>query len=75
MDKPILYINACVRQESRTKILAEDLLDKLGKPYEGVKLSDITFPVVNEDYLNQRDELIEKGGRFAELVERQRLDV
>ena len=61
MDKPILYINACVRQESRTKILAEDLLDKLGKPYEEVKLSDITFPVVNENYLNHRDELIEKG--------------
>ncbi len=61
MDKPILYINACVRQESRTKILAEDLLDKLGKPYEEVKLSDITFPVVNEAYLTQRDQLMVEG--------------
>ena len=61
MDKPILYINACVRQESRTKILAEDLLDKLGKPYEEVRLADIAFPAVDEAYLTQRDQLTAEG--------------
>ena len=29
MDRPILYVNACVRKESRTKRLAEKLLSKL----------------------------------------------
>ena len=76
MDKPILYVNACVRQASRTKTLAEDLLAKLGKPYEEVRLAEMTFPVVTEYYLSQRDKLIEAGetdqpmfklaGQFAE---------
>ena len=61
MDKPILYINACARQASRTKTLAEDLLAKLGEPYEEVRLAEMTFPVVNEDYLTRRDKLIEAG--------------
>ncbi len=61
MDKPILYINACARQASRTKTLAEDLLAKLGEPYEEVKLAEMTFPVVTEDYLSQREKLIEAG--------------
>ena len=61
MKRSILYVNACVRKESRTKKLAEKLLIKLGKPYEEICLEDITFPVVNEDYLNKRDQLISKG--------------
>ncbi len=58
MDKPLLYINACVRKESRTSMLADKLLSKLCRPYEEIKLEDISFPVVNEDYLNMRDHLI-----------------
>ena len=61
MERSILYVNACVRKDSRTKKLAEKLLIKLGKPYEEICLEDITFPVVNEDYLNKRDQLISKG--------------
>ena len=38
MDKPILFVNACVRKESRTRQLAEKLLAKLGGDYEEVRL-------------------------------------
>lgn len=61
MEKQILYVNACVRQESRTKKLAEKLLSKLGEPYEELCLEKIAFPIVNEEYLIKRDQLISKG--------------
>ena len=59
--KKILYVNACVRKESRTRKLAEKLLMKLDNPYEEIRLENITFPVVSEEYLNMRDRLISKG--------------
>ena len=58
MDEPILFINACVRKNSRTKRLADKLLVKLDKPYTELKLSDIEFPKVDEEFLNTRDKLI-----------------
>ena len=61
MEKPILYVNACVRQESRTRRLAEELLMRLSEPYEEIRLEDIVFPVVDESYLIERDRLIAKG--------------
>ncbi len=57
----ILYINACVRRESRTRVLAERLLQRLAVPCEEIRLEDIEFPGVDEDYLNARDRLILKG--------------
>ena len=54
----ILFINACVRQESRTKRLADCLLQKLGEAYTEVRLADIRFPVTDEAYLEKRDRLI-----------------
>lgn len=61
MEKSILYINACVRKESRTKKLTEKLIDKLNMPYEEICLEDINFSVVNEEYLNKRDDLLSAG--------------
>lgn len=61
MERSILYVNACVRKESRTKKLAEKLLLKLNKPFEEICLKEISFPIVNEDYLNMRDRLISEG--------------
>ena len=58
MEKPVLFINACVRKESRTRRLAEQLLEKLDKPYEEIRLNEIAFPVVDEDFLMMRDRLI-----------------
>ena len=57
----ILYINACVREESRTKRLAARLLEKLNEPVEEVTLSAIRFPPVTQDFLNHRDALVASG--------------
>ena len=57
----ILYINACVRKESRTRRLAERLLSKLDMPFEEVRLEDQSFPVADEEFLAKRDSLIYEG--------------
>ena len=61
MAESILYVNACVRKESRTRRLAEKLLAKLDRPFEEIRLEEIAFPISNEDYLNLRDRLIARG--------------
>ena len=61
MDRPILYVNACVRKESRTRRLAEKLLSKLDKPFEEIRLEKMVFPTSNDDYLNLRDQLVSRG--------------
>ena len=58
MKKSVLFINACVRKESRTERLAKKLLSKLNSPVEELRLHEISFPVVNDDFLNMRDRLI-----------------
>ena len=57
----ILFINACVRKNSRTKRLADRLLDLKGLPYTEVNLSEMQFPVADEAFLNKRDALLQKG--------------
>ena len=69
MESPILYVNACVRNESRTKRLAERLLAMLGKPYEEIRLQEISFPPVNEAYLNKRDQLSFMGDHQDPMFE------
>ena len=61
MDRPILFVNACVRKESRTRVLAEKLLQKLNRPYREICLGDMTFPAVDEAFLRKRDTLIAAG--------------
>ena len=61
MEKPVLFINACVRKESRTFRLAQNLLVKLGEPFEEICLKDVQFPRVDEDFLKMRDSLIACG--------------
>lgn len=58
MERSVLLINVCVRKDSRTRRLAEKLLTKLNKPFEEVCIHEISFPVVNEEFLNMRDRLI-----------------
>lgn len=57
----ILFINACVRKDSRTKILADCLLSKMKGDTEEVCLEKVNFPVTDEQYLNKRQACIEKG--------------
>ena len=57
----ILFINACVRKQSRTLKLARKLLDKLNGEIKEVILEDIDFPVLNEEFILRRDELMNAG--------------
>ena len=54
----ILYINACVRTQSRTKKIAKKLLEKLGGIVTEVRLSEVEFPETNEEFLRKRDSYI-----------------
>ena len=51
----IMYIDATVRGNSRTAILAEHLLKNLSGEISRVKLCDISFPVADEAFLAMRD--------------------
>lgn len=57
----ILFINACVRKQSRTLILARRLLNTLEGEIKEVRLEDIDFPVVDEEFINRRDALKSSG--------------
>ena len=58
MMRSILFIDACVRRESRTRRLAERLLMKLDRPCESIRLDGLAFPTVDEAFLERRDRLI-----------------
>lgn len=53
-----LFINACVRPESRTKILAEYVLVKVGGDVEEVNLEKENIQPLDHKRMLQRDELI-----------------
>lgn len=50
----ILYVNACVRKESRTDRLARHLLQKLGGKYVEVRLSELDLEPLSEECLKVR---------------------
>lgn len=58
--KKILYINSCIREESRTDKLAKVLLAKLG-PYNEVILEKANIKPLNRERLDHRTALLEKG--------------
>ena len=57
----ILYVNACVRSESRTDRIARALLGRLGGKQEEVRLSEDTPEPLSAKRLARRTELIERG--------------
>ncbi|SFD04363.1 NAD(P)H-dependent oxidoreductase [Butyrivibrio sp. YAB3001] len=57
----ILFVDACVRKDSRTKRIAEAILEKLNEDVVCVSLEEISFDVMDEANLKKRDELIAKG--------------
>ena len=63
----ILYINACVRQDSRTERLAEALLKEFDDEVQQVRLEDMTFEVSDEAFLTKRDQLTEEGAYDHEM--------
>lgn len=56
----ILFVNACVRENSRTKCLADCLLAILHAPVTELRLADYEFPAVDEAFLDRRDALKDK---------------
>lgn len=54
----VLFINACVRAESRTLQLAKAQLARISDDYIEIKLVDVTFPKIDESFLTKRDSLI-----------------
>lgn len=63
----ILYINACVRQDSRTERLAEALLKQMADDIQQVRLEDITFEVTDQAFIDKREQLIEEGAFDHEM--------
>ncbi len=57
----ILFLNACVRAESRTKRLADHLLRRLNRPVTELPLGGMAFPTVDEAFLQTRDRLLQAG--------------
>lgn len=55
--KKLFYIDACMREGSNTKKIAEAVVGELSKRYdvECVRLSEMAFPVVNNDILVERN--------------------
>ena len=57
----VLYVNACVRQESRTDKIAKELLKRLGGNYQELKLSEQGLKPLSEEKLNKRMALVSAG--------------
>jgi len=54
----ILFVNACVRERSRSERLARRLLSALGGEATELRLEQIAFPLADEAFLRRRDGLI-----------------
>ena len=59
----ILFLNACVRADSRTKRLADYLLAHLGGEVTERRLWKLDYPAANAAFLSRRDDLI-AGGEY-----------
>lgn len=57
----ILYVDSCVRRDSRTEQLVSVLLEELGGDVRHLRLEDISFEVSDEAFLDKRDRLISEG--------------
>ncbi len=63
----VLFINSCARSQSRTKKLADELINRIGEPVHEVRLLDLEMPRVDEDFLKTRDSLLEKEAYDAPM--------
>ena len=63
----ILFVNACVRKESRTLRIAKQLLDTFDDEKQEVRLEDVDFPVVNEEFINRR-EMLKNAGDYNDSM-------
>ena len=59
--RKILYINACVRENSRTKRLADYLISRLNGETEEIRLEEVRFGISDECFISERDRLLSAG--------------
>ena len=64
----LLFLNACVRTDSRTKRLADRLLSQLDGPAIELRLTDLTFPKADEAFLRERDRLLAERAYDAPML-------
>ena len=57
----VLFVNACVRSQSRTKILADYLIQKLRADVDEINLGKEEPKPFNEKMIEKRDQLIKEG--------------
>lgn len=57
----ILFVNACIRDNSRTLRLAKHLLSKLSGEITEVRLQDKNISPLNKESLKTRDSLLQNG--------------
>ncbi|MBQ9010074.1 MAG: NAD(P)H-dependent oxidoreductase [Clostridia bacterium] len=57
----ILFVNACVRKNSRTRLLAERVLSLLEGTVTEVKPATVTEPIVSEEFITNRSNATAKG--------------
>lgn len=57
----ILYINSCVRNDSRTHKIAKAVLRKLGREYTEIYLPDKNLQPLSSEMLEKRTKLTEQG--------------
>lgn len=60
MEK-ILFVNACVRKNSRTFELSKTVLEKLNNSYTEINLQEISLQPLNRENLEIREKLIMQG--------------
>ncbi|MBO4724944.1 MAG: NAD(P)H-dependent oxidoreductase, partial [Firmicutes bacterium] len=63
----ILFINACVRKESRTRRIAESIIKQLKGNVTEVKPAVATKPITNEEFINSRNKASTTGD-FSDAV-------
>ena len=59
--KPILWVDACIREGSRTRELALAYLEARGQAYQHLDLSSLDIKPINEARLKEREALLAKG--------------
>lgn len=59
--KKILFVNACVRENSRTFSLAKAVLDRLNDEYDEVNLQKSSLQPLNREELEKREKLASQG--------------
>ena len=60
---PILFINACVRENSRTLVLAQKILSDMSGEVIEVNLNEENIPQLNRELLKRREKQIDSGNK------------